>query len=291
MGRIFASVFGAMIFVVVTLIVFGSWYTIDQGERGVLLRNGAYVGIAEPGLGFKTPWIEDVVEVSVQSHKRIYGGESVFEAYSRDQQPANMRLSVNYRIPADQVDDVYISYGGEEGVVTRLLDPHVYEKAKTVFGRFNAATAIQERGRLNQEVTQAIAESTKGPIIVETVQIEDISFDETYEQAIRDRMQAEVEVQKLQQNAEREIVQAQIAVTQANARADAVRAEAQAQADATRLTGNATADAIRARAAALGQNPLLIQLTQAEKWNGQLPSTMVPGGAVPFIDVPFVNVK
>lgn len=34
-------------------IILGSWYTIDQTQRGVILRNGAVVGTAQPGLGFK----------------------------------------------------------------------------------------------------------------------------------------------------------------------------------------------------------------------------------------------
>ena len=42
----------ALVVVVVATLFFGSWYTIDQGERGVHLRNGAVVGSADPGLGF-----------------------------------------------------------------------------------------------------------------------------------------------------------------------------------------------------------------------------------------------
>lgn len=30
--------------------VFGSFYTVDQGDRAVLLRNGAVVGVEQPGL-------------------------------------------------------------------------------------------------------------------------------------------------------------------------------------------------------------------------------------------------
>lgn len=100
----------------------------------------------------------------------------------------------------------------------------------------------------------------------------------------------------MQQNAEREKVQAQIAVTLANAKANAVRAEAQANADATmlngeaqasniKLTGEARAAAIEARAKALGTNPNLVTLVQAERWNGVLPTTMVPGSAVPFVSI------
>jgi len=51
------------------------------------------------------------------------------------------------------------------------------------------------------------------------------------------------------------------------------------------LAQRAEADAIRAKGAALRDNPTLIALTSAERWNGILPTTMVPGGAVPFVNV------
>jgi uncharacterized membrane protein YqiK len=80
-------------------------------------------------------------------------------------------------------------------------------------------------------------------------------------------------------------VQAEIVVTKATAEANAVRQRAQAEADAIRLRGEAQASAIRARAAALGDNPNLVGLVQAEKWDGKLPVTMLPGGAVPMLNL------
>lgn len=274
-------------------ILFGSWFTIDQGERGVILRYGAVAGTADPGLGFKLPLIDSVVRISVQSKAIVY---EKMEAYSRDQQPADIRLSVNYRIPADRVETVYANYGGEDGLLSRLIERKVFEETKTVFGRFNAVTAIQERGRLNSEVAAAIQEGIAGPVLIESVQIENIDFSEAYEASIEQRMLAEVEVQRLRQNAEREKVQAEITVTQARAQADARRAEAQAQADAVRLAaqaeseaiklrGEAEAEAIKARGDALKDNPGLVSLTQAEKWDGQLPRTMLPGGSVPMLNL------
>lgn len=259
-----------------------SFYTIDEGERGVILRTGAVVGTAEPGLGFKIPFLDRVVKISVQSRAQIY---DEVPAYSRDQQAAVIKLSVNYRLPAGEVERIYADYGSEEGLVERLIDRRVFEQAKNVFGQFNAVTAIQERVRLNAETETAIRDSVKGPVLIDSVQIENIDFSDVYEQSIENRMLAEVEVQKLRQNAEREKVQAEITVTQANAQADAVRAQAEAQAAATRLAGDAEADAIRAKGAALRDNPSLIELTAAERWDGQLPTTMIPGAAVPFIGV------
>lgn len=280
--RILAAIFGFFAFIITLTVVFGSWYTIDQGERGVLLRNGALVGTAQPGLGFKTPWIEEVVKVSVQSRAQLY---KEVPAYSKDQQSAVLSLSVNYRIPADKVTEVYSVYGGEDGLLSRLVDRRVNEDLKTVFGQFTAVAAIQDRSRLNLEVASAIQSSVKGPVIIDSVQIENIDFSDAYEASIEQRMLAEVEVQKLRQNAEREKVQAEITVTQAKANADAVRAKANAEAEAIRIKGDAEATSIKARGDALRENPGLVALTQAEKWNGQLPTTMLPGGSVPMLQI------
>ena len=271
-GRIL-GIIGAVIAGIVALVILGSsFYTIDAGERGVILRNGKVVGTAEPGLGFKLPIVDSVKEITVQTQARVY--EKVM-VYSKDQQNAELQISVNYRLPADQVETIYTDFGGKDGVMTRLLDRQVPEEVKNVFGRFNAVTAIQERERLSKEVQEAIQAATKNPvIIVESVQIENIDFSEAYEQSIEQRMLAEVEVQKVQQNAQREKVQAEILVIQAKA-----------EADAKKLQGDAEAHSINARGRALAQNPALVELIQAEKWNGVLPTTMVPGQTVPFINV------
>jgi regulator of protease activity HflC (stomatin/prohibitin superfamily) len=259
----------------------GSFYTIDAGERGVLLRNGKIVGVAQPGLGFKVPFIDDVVEISVRDHVQAFKTE----AYSRDQQPAEIQFTVSYRLLVDRVEDIYQTYGSRKGVVDRLIVRKALEESKTVFGGFNADTAIRERGRLNSEMHTTIQQSVDGPVIILGVQIEDIKFSGAYEKSIEDRMLAEVHVQRELQNLNREKVLADTVRTKAAGEADRVRAVAQADADAIKLRGHAEAEAIKARSAALRDNPLLIELVQAEKWNGALPTTMLPGSTLPFVSV------
>ncbi len=72
-----------------------------------------------------------------------------------------------------------------------------------------------------------------------------------------------------------------IRVTQTNAEAEAKIAQAKADAEATRLRGEAEAEAIKARAAALASNQNLVELTKAERWDGKLPTTMIPDSAFP----------
>src|SRR3990167_9477869 len=234
---------GAVAVVVVLLVMtlfFGSWYTIDQGERGVPLRNGAVVGSAEPGLGFQLP-------------------------------------------PGDVIA-LYSEYGSVEGLTSRLVDRQVPTQVENVFGQYTAISAVQNRVTFVKDVTKAIRDAVKGPLVIDGVQIENIDFSDAYEKSIELRMQAEVLVQTEKQNLEKEKVQAQIAVTQANGAADSSLARARADAEATRIKGEAEATAIKARAQALAQNQDLVELTKAERWNGVLPTTMIPNTAIPFLN-------
>lgn len=261
--------------------VLGSWFTIDQGERGVVLRNGAFVRIADPGLNFKLPFIESVSDLSVRTEKHIYKDVA---AYSRDIQLAKLRVSVNYRLDPSAVGKIYESYG--TSFVDRIITPRVFDEVKVVFGRFNARAAIEERGRLGTETEAALRQAVSNSgIIIESVQLENIDFSNEFEKSIEERMKAEVEVARLQQNLEREKVQANIVRTQAQAQADAVVARAKADADAIKMRGDAEASAIKARAEALKQNSNLVELIKAEKWNGTLPTTMLPGTATPFVTI------
>jgi regulator of protease activity HflC (stomatin/prohibitin superfamily) len=266
-------------------VVVGSWYTIDQTQRGVLLRNGAFIEVVQPGLHFKWPWIEAVYKVDMQTHTKTV---DKMEAYSADQQPANLRVSVTLHVAPDKVAEMYSRFGGDyDAALQRIISPHVNQQTKVVFGQYSAAKAISARAQLNPDASAALTEAIAyDPVFaIESVQIEDISFSPDYIRSVEARMQAEVEVQRQQQNLAQEKIKADIAVTQATGRANSIRAEAQAQADATVLRGNAEAAAIRAKADALASNSNLIALTQAERWDGKLPSTMVPGSAVPFLNV------
>lgn len=262
-------------------IIFGSWYTINQGERGVKLRNGELINIAEPGLGFKLPIFESIEKISIRSHSAVYNNLS---AYSKDQQPAVLGVSVNYHVLPGEVEQLYVTYGSIENMQDRLISRLVPTQVENTFGQYTAISAVQERTRLVQDLTIALRNSIKGPLVIDSVQVENIDYSKAYEESVEARMKAEVAVETRRQNLETEKVQAQIAVTQSQAQADSQLALARAEAEATRLKGAAEAEAIKLRGDALSQNPLLVGLTTAERWNGALPQTMLPNGAVPFID-------
>jgi len=272
----------AITFLILIICTFGSFYQVDQGERGVLLRNGKLSRVAEPGLGFKAPIIESVRRISVRDQAMTMK----LEAYSFDQQPAEMIVSVTYRVPVDRVSDLYSEYGTLPNLEARVMERRTPDAVKNVFGRFTAVRAIQEREKLGVETTQAVINVMRdAPVQIVGVQIEEVGFSDAYEQSIEQRMLAQVEIETTRQQKETATINAEIQVVKAKAEADAQREQFQAEADGIRLRGEAEAAAISARARALAANTNLVNLIAVEKWDGKLPETQVPGSALPFIGV------
>ena len=264
-------------------IFFGSWYTVDEGERAVILTNGSFSEIAGPGLNFKAPFIQSARFFSVRNEVATYEKVST---YSFDQQIAEIRVSINYQIAPDQVENVYRQFGTLQGAVDRVISPKVYQNVKNVFGQYTAQKAIQERSKLNADILNAIQNSIQGSgVQITSVQVENIDFSPAYEQAVEASATAKADIERAKSELARVEQEAQQKVKQAAAEAEAKKLQADADAYATQAAGKATADAIRERGAALRDNPDLVGLVAAERWNGVLPSSMVPGGTVPFINL------
>lgn len=253
--------------------IFGSFYSVDESERAIVLEWGAAKKVTTPGLHWKVPFMEGVRTISLRVD--CYTGENL-PAYSKDQQPAQIDIKVCYAAkPDDQsLKTIYATYRNVDGYAKAEIVPKTLEGLKTVFGQYNAVTVIQDRARFNADLDGMLADIGEGPIYIQSVQVQDIDFSDAYEQSVEARMQAQVEVEKVEQNLERERLQAEIKVVQAEAEAARVK-----------LAGEAEAAAIEAKGQALRNNPQLVGLVAAEKWNGVLPATMLPGGAVPFVDV------
>jgi len=183
------------------LLILMSFYTVKEGERGVLLRYGKIVKIAEPGLGFKIPFIETVKTISIHNHAMLLNS---IQTYSRDQQPATMSVSVNYHVPASEVEKLYISYTTLQNMTERLIARQIPTQLENVFGQYTAISAVQDRAKLVQDVQNALRKSIVGPVMIDSVQVENIDFSDAYEKSIEDRMKAEVAIATRRQNLETE---------------------------------------------------------------------------------------
>lgn len=259
-------------------LLMGAWYTIDQGDRGVLLRFGKMVSVEEPGLHLKLPFIDSIHKMTVRTVKWTLSTS----VYSKDIQGAEVKISLNFHLNPSSVGSIYASAGLSYD--EKLILPQLLSVSKDVFGRYNAVSIVQAREELTKEICKALEAKVESyGIVIESVQLENIDFSDSYEKSVEERMKAEVEVQRVKQNLERERINAEMARAKAQGEADAKIAKASADAKAIELVGRAEAEAIRAKSEAMKANPDYVRMLQAEKWDGRLPQSIVPSSSVPIL--------
>ena len=269
--------FGFVGFLIVLTLFLGI-YTIEQGYRGVVLRFGKVIDIADSGVHFKIPYVDTVHKMSVRTVKVT----NKIAVYSKDIQGADVVISLNYHLDPGKVREIYTDAGLNYD--EKVVFPQLMAKPKDVFGKYNAVNIVQARETLTSEIQKELEKKFENSgIVIESVQIENIDFSDAYENSVEERMKAEVEVQKVQQNLAREKINADMMRTKAQGEADARLAQAEAQAKSIELVGKAEAEAIRAKSEAMKENPNYIQMLQAEKWDGKLPVTMIPNGSLPIL--------
>ena len=263
----------------VAMIAYGGWFTINQGERGLVLRWGEVVSKAEPGFHFKVPFMDSVEKMEVRT-KKVQGTQAL---YSKDVQGAAIAFSVNYSLNPAELENIYGNIGLD--FEDRVVMPQIMDKYKNVFGTYAAVDIVQNRSELTRKVIDLLqAQLTPLGIVIESVQLENIDFSDAYEESVERRMQAEVEVQRAEQERQQEEKRAAIVRIKAEADAYAKEKEGQGQAKKIELVGEAEAKAIRARNEALNNSPWYIKYVQAIAWNGVLPTHVLPTTTVPIIN-------
>ena len=253
-----------------SIVVFASWYIVDQGERAVVLRLGAIVGEAGPGAHFKLPWIDTVRKITVQNQNKRYQRARGLLARPAAGEPHGQR---------------HVRGVGSERrlrAVRRSRGRHLaaHRSARDV-GRENDLRPVRRRARdsgarrANIDIGDAITSAITGPI--------------THHQrpGREHRLLGSLRAERRAAHARagRDPAARAEPAHDRRSRREIARTRAEGEANAIRLRGEAEGAAIRARADALRANADLVQLQAVEKWDGKLPTTMVPSTALPFIDL------
>lgn len=282
-GFTFAAVIGAAIIFFVVFFFAELFYTVNASMVGVVLSGGKISSVSQPGMHSKVPFYQQVKFIDLKSNS----GSVKTEAYTFDQQNATLKINVIWNFVGTKAEDIYVNYKGDEKYIYEyVIAPKLIDCAKTIFGQYNAEKVIQKRAEfVNLLNTQFKELMTDIPVQIRSVQVEDISFSKVYETSVENAMKARADVEKAKAELERVQLESQQKVKIAEAESEAVKKRADAQAYAILKTEEANAAAIRLRGEALRENSEIVRLTVAEKWDGKLPSTMIPGSSLPFIDV------
>jgi prohibitin 2 len=242
----------AIVLVVGLSFLFGSYYVIDPGERGVKVTLGKMSDTyLTPGFGFKMPFTTQIWRVNVQQDTR----EVSADCFSSDLQQIRVQLKVLYRIPEASTVKVLRDYAGNP--FEKLILPRVQEATKEVTALKTAADIVKTREEIKTRALHASRAKIGDLLVIEDLVIEDVALSSELEQAIEAKM-----VQ--QQEAEKAIFKMQ-----------------QARTDAETLIIKAKADAesIRIQGEALESAPKLVELKMVEKWDGVAPQVVGSGAS------------
>lgn len=272
----------ALILIAVYLFM-SSFVIVNAGHVGVVRTLGAVQPVAiEEGFHFKKPFIDQVEEIDIRLRK----AENQASAASKDLQVVSTKVAVQYSMNGAVMPLTYQKIGRREVVQSTLVNPAIMESVKAITAQYTAEQLITSRAEVKVKIQQAISEfidetlaqkEVLGALTLANVAITDFDFSAEFNRAIEDKVRAEQEALQAKNEKLRRVTQAEAAAAERTLAADA-------EAYQIEVASVARAEAIRREAEALKDNPALIQLRIAEKWNGQLPQVS-GGNAVPLLNL------
>ena len=248
------------IVLIAVLMAINPFVVVQTGTRGLLLDWGQVEGILEPGLHFRTPIAEHVIDMDVTTRKV----EVPAAAASSDLQNTSTKIAVNYNRDPAKVDYIYTTFHNNEDDV--LIAPAIQDTVKSIVAQYTAVELITKRELVKNEIEAALRKRlANNHIMVTAVAITNFSFSEAFESAIEEKVTAEQKALAAKNKLAQIEYEAQQTVTTAKAQAEAIKIQAQA------ITQQGGHD--------------YVQLQAINKWDGALPQQFVPGSAIPFLDI------
>ena len=243
------------------LVAAASMTTVQEGEIGVKYRFGTIVeDDLGAGLHFCAPFIEDIKRVDIR--EQIY--EMNTTAYTKDTQTVEgLQVKLNYRYDQSELSDL-IRNVGIGNVESKLVVPQLNSALKNAIGNYKAEELVQNRSSVQESVEEELRESlSEVGVVVTAFNIENIDFEDSFEEVIRQKVAAEQEALRVQNETVAKEEEAKQKVIAAEAEAESQRIEAEAEAYAI--------DLIQQQ---LNASPEYIRLQMVEKWDGHWPEVM-----------------
>ncbi len=227
-------VVGVVIAIIALFLFFNSFYTINTGERGVVLRLGKLTNVVGEGLHVKVPFMDEIFKISIRDSNLTIKTE----VSSSDIQTIAVEVGLVYALNPTQVGSIYQTYGTK--IEETLVRPTLAEKINAIIAEYPIEAFVEKRAEISNRILTAFASQVEGNgISVKTLLITNHDFSDEFNKAIEDKKIAE-----------------QGALT-AKFTLEKMKLEAEAQ---------------MIKQASL--SPLVIQEMAINKWDGKLPTYM-----------------
>lgn len=249
----------SLIFIVLAVIVMfiGTFYNIDTGQVGIVMRFGKVIAIKEEGLNLKLPVIDRVYRMNIREQTMKFSNEGdsndapAISASTRDMQTVLVSVTVS-----DIVTDpmkLYRAFTGNH--VRSMMIPRVKDAVQTQVSKYTIEEFIAKRDQLSQDIYDDLEKTFANyGITLTNVSIIDHDFSDAYEAAVEAKKIAEQQVEEERQKQQKLVVEQENKVKLAELEVEKKRLEAEANKIVT--------DSLSKE---------ILQKQMIEKWDGKLP--------------------
>lgn len=270
-------------FVLLALIIASSFTFIEvqTGHTGVVITFGKVENyVLDEGIHFKLPW-QKVVKIDNRAQK----ASLTTQAFSSDIQQVDVICSINYSVDRATSQDLYRNVG--VNYYATVMEPRINELLKAVFTQYSADKLVANRSALSGQVEDLLMPEMQAyGIKIINVSIENIDFTDVFTDAVEKKQVAEqsklqAQIEQAQKTMEQQ-ADAERQVIAANAAAEVQKIQADADAYSVEVKAKAEAEANKRVAESLTKE--LIDYTEANRWNGELPQFYGAEGMLPILD-------
>ncbi len=250
--------------VIFSIVLFCSCiYSIAPGHRGVKVTLNKVEDISIPnGIGFKWPFISEVVEMNVQTQEMTNKTTS----YTEDVQSAEMDYTFIYELNPHNVHKLYEEVG--ENYHSKKIIPILNGVLKDVIGKWKAQDLVANRDQARNEVVTLLQERIDTNFFQNiSFEFNNIDYSDNFEKSIEDKVIADQRAQEAVNNTKR--------ITE--------------EANQKLISARADAEAMEIKSQALARNKGLVEYEWVQKWNGQMPQFVLGNGTTPLITLPTSN--
>lgn len=277
-----SKVLTGLVAAVLVVAALTSWVTISPGHVGIVfnkMQGGVQPVALSQGYHFRTPLITTITEypVSLRTYSEIGTGEGVDKSSSLVDLPTvegqhiQQAISIVYNVQPEKAFEVFNKFQGQsiENIESSFIRRSVVSTAGIVFGKYSITDIASKKGEIQDKITEQLRDQL-GPwgFYVDKVNL----AQSVYPESIEKSLQAKSEAQQAAETAKFHLLQAET-----DAKASVAKAEGAAKAYQLERQ-QLTPELIKLKA-------LDVQKQAIEKWNGQLPQTMLGSGSTPMIDL------
>jgi regulator of protease activity HflC (stomatin/prohibitin superfamily) len=252
---------------------------IDAGHVGIkvnLIGTGKGVDNATEVTGwvfynrFTTKIVEFPTFVQHKEYRKVEDSDESFVINSKDGSEFHVSPLLNYSVQREKVPYIFTKYRVElDAIEAGFLKTAVYDAFRVVANSYTADELISNRELFENKVRKNLESHLLPEGFILAQFTSNLVYPETFKKAIEAKNNAVQSALRAENEVKTAEAQAKIKVATAAGNAQAMLTSAKAEAEANRLKQQTI-------------TPMLLQLEWVNKWDGQLPNTMLGQGSNTF---------